>query len=335
MKVDAGGYPASVAEAAQGAVRAEAAGFDGWWAPETQIDPFIACAVAAERTERVELSTAIAVAFGRNPMTVALQANDLQALSGGRFAVGLGSQIKPHITRRYSMPWSHPAPRMREFVLAMRAIWKSWETGEKLDFRGDFYTHTLMTPFFNPGPNEFGNPSVLVAGVGPLMTEVAGEVADGLLCHAFSTERYLREVTVPALERGRAKAGLGLEGFEISGPSFIVARSDPDELAAGVQFVRGQIGFYGSTPAYRPVLEVHGWGDLQDELNAMTKQGEWDRLADAVDDEVLRAFAVIGTPSEVVEELRRRYAGIVTRITVVPPDDAGEAAALLEALRAI
>jgi probable F420-dependent oxidoreductase len=335
MKVDAGGYPASVEEAAQGAVRAEAAGFDGFWAPETQLDPFIACAVAAERTSRVELSTAIVVAFGRSPMTVALQANDIQALSGGRFSVGLGSQIKPHITKRYSMPWSHPAPRMREFVLAVRAIWKSWETGDKLDFRGDFYTHTLMTPFFNPGPNKFGNPPVLLAGVGPLMTEVAGEVADGLLCHAFSTERYLREVTVPALERGRAKVGLGLDGFEISGPSFIVARSDPDELAAGAQFVRGQIGFYGSTPAYRPVLELHGWGALGEELNAMTKRGEWDRLADAIDDEVLHTFAVIGTPDEVVAELRKRYGGLVTRITVVPPDDPAEATAMLSALRAI
>jgi probable F420-dependent oxidoreductase len=259
----------------------------------------------------------------------------VQLLSGGRFSVGLGSQIKPHITKRYSMPWSHPAPRMREFVLAVRAIWKAWETGEKLDFRGDFYTHTLMTPFFNPGPNEFGNPNVLLAAVGPLMTEVAGEVADGLLCHGFSTERYVREVTVPALERGRAKVGLGLDGFEISGPSFIVARTDPDELAAGVQFVRGQIGFYGSTPAYRPVLELHGWGSLGDELNAMTKRGEWDRLAGAIDDEVLAAFAVIGTPSEVVEELRKRYGGLVTRITVVPPDDPAEAATMLEALRAI
>jgi len=335
MKVDAGGYPASVEEAASAAVRAESAGYDGFWAPETQLDPFIACAVAAERTSRVDLSTAIAVAFGRSPMTVALQANDVQALSGGRFSVGLGSQIKPHITKRYSMPWSHPAPRMREFVLAVRAIWKAWETGEKLDFSGDFYTHTLMTPFFNPGPNEFGNPDVLLAGVGPLMTEVAGEVADGLLCHAFSTERYVREVTVPALERGRAKVGLGLDGFEISGPSFIVARSDPDELAAGVQFVRGQIAFYGSTPAYRPVLDLHGWGELQEELNGMTKRGEWDRLADAIDDEVLHTFAVIGSPGEVVAELRKRYGGLVTRITVVPPDDPAAAASMLEALRAI
>jgi probable F420-dependent oxidoreductase len=335
MKVDAGGYPSTVAEAADAARHAEAAGYDGWWAPETQVDAFIACAVAAERTERIELSTAIAVAFGRNPMTVALQANDLQSLSEGRFSVGLGSQIKPHITKRYSMPWSHPAPRMREFVLAMRAIWAAWATGEPLDFRGDFYTHTLMTPFFNPGPNPFGNPKVLVAGVGPLMTEVAGEVADGLLCHAFSTERYVREVTIPALERGRAKAGKTLEGFEISGPSFIVARSNEEELAAGVQFVRGQIAFYGSTPAYRPVLELHGWGALGEELNAMTKRGEWDKLADAIDDDVLHTFAVIGTPDEAVAELRRRFGDVVTRVTVLVPDeDVAAAGAIFEALRA-
>jgi len=331
MKVDAGGYPASVNEAADAARRAEAAGYDGWWAPETQVDAFIACAVAAERTERIELSTAIAVAFARNPMTVALQANDLQTLSGGRFSVGLGSQIKPHITKRYSMPWSHPAPRMREFVLAMRAIWATWATGERLDFRGDFYTHTLMTPFFSPGPNEFGNPKVLLAAVGPLMTEVAGEVADGILCHAFSTERYLREVTIPALERGRAKAGKTLEGFEISGPSFIVARSDPAEQAAGVQFVRGQIAFYGSTPAYRPVLELHGWGELQEELNVMTKRGEWDKLPDAIDEEVLNTFAVIGTPEEVVAEIKRRYGDAVTRMTLFAGDDEG--VAMVEALR--
>jgi probable F420-dependent oxidoreductase len=334
VKVDAGGYPASVSEAADAARRAEAAGYDGWWAPETQVDAFIACAVAAERTERIELSTAIAVAFGRNPMTVALQANDLQALSGGRFSVGLGSQIKPHITKRYSMPWSHPAPRMREFVLAMRAIWATWATGERLDFRGDFYTHTLMTPFFSPGPNEFGNPKVLLAAVGPLMTEVAGEVADGILCHAFSTERYLREVTIPALERGRAKAGKPLEGFEISGPSFIVARESEEELAAGGQFVRGQIGFYGSTPAYRPVLDLHGWGELHEELNAMTKRGEWDKLADAIDEEVLHTFAVIGTPDEVVDELRRRYADVVTRITVLAPEQGSALASMFDALRA-
>src|SRR3954453_772916 len=211
MQIDIGGYAARVDEAAQTAVRAERLGYDGWWALETKHDPFLGCAVAAERTERGLLGTQIAVAFARNPMTVAVQANDVQALSGGRFVLGLGSQIKPHITRRYSMEWSHPAARMREFVLAIRAIWDTWATGARLDFRGEFYTHTLMTPFFNPGPNPHGNPKIWLAAVGPLMTEAAGEVADGMLCHGFSTERYLREVTLPRLEAGRAKAGKTLE----------------------------------------------------------------------------------------------------------------------------
>jgi probable F420-dependent oxidoreductase len=193
-----------------------------------------------------------------------------------------------------------------------------------------------MTPFFNPGPNEFGNPRVFLAAVGPLMTEVAGEVADGLLCHGFSTERYLREVTMPALERGRAKAGKSLEGFEISGPSFIVARDSAQEREAGVQLVRGQIGFYGSTPAYRRVLEIHGWGDLQDQLNAATKRGEWDKLSQMVDDEVLNTFAIIGTPEEAVAELKRRYGDVVTRITLDLSSDLEpeRRAALLEELRA-
>lgn len=336
MKIDAGGYCSSVDQAGDAASAAEGAGYDGWWAAETQIDPFLGCAVAAERTERVEVGTAIAVAFARNPMTVALQANDLQALSRGRFVLGLGSQVKPHITNRYSMQWSKPAARMREFVLAIRAIWNTWATGAALRFRGEFYTHTLMTPFFNPGPNPHGNPKIMLAGVGPLMTEAAGEVADGLLCHPFSTERYLREVTLPALERGRAKAGKTIEGFEISGPSLIVARDSEADIAAGTQFVKQQIAFYGSTPAYRPVLDLHGWGDLQDELNTMAQRGEWDKMSELIDDDVLHTFAIIGTPGEAVAEIQRRYSDLVTRITIAVPEDrnAERWNALFESLRA-
>ncbi|MGZ4345184.1 MAG: TIGR03617 family F420-dependent LLM class oxidoreductase [Solirubrobacteraceae bacterium] len=336
MKIDAGGYASTVVEAGEIAARAERYGYDGWWVAETQIDPFLGCAVAAQRTDRLEISTAIAVAFARNPMTVALQANDLQVLSEGRFALGLGSQIKPHITKRYSMEWSKPAARMREFILAIRAIWESWATGGKLDFRGDFYTHTLMTPFFDPGPNPHGNPKIMLAAVGPLMTEAAGEVADGMLCHGFSTERYLREATIPALERGRAKAGLGLDGFEMTAPAFVVARDSEEEIAAGVQFIKQQIAFYGSTPAYRPVLELHGWGDLQDELNAMTKRGAWDEMAGRIDDEILNTFAVIGTPEEAVAEIQRRYGDLATRITLTIPDRADHArwAPVFETLRA-
>jgi probable F420-dependent oxidoreductase len=324
MKVDAGGYAPTVDGAADAAKQAEADGYDGWFAVETQIDPFLAAALAAERTSKLEIGTGIAVAFARNPMTVALQANDVQALSGGRFILGLGSQIKPHITKRYSMPWSKPAARMREFVLAIRAIWRTWETGERLEFSGDFYTHTLMSPFFDPGPNPHGNPKIMVAAVGPLMTQTAGEVADGVLVHGFSTERYLREATLPALEKGFAKAERTRDGFEITAPAFVVARDTEEEIAAGVQFVKQQIAFYGSTPAYRPVLELHGWGELQDELNAMTKRGEWDKLAELIDDAMVQAFAVVGTPEDAIAEIKRRYGDVATRITLTLPEDRDE-----------
>ncbi len=337
MKIDASGYCSTVDEAGGAAVAAERIGHDGWWATETQIDPFLGCAVAAERTERIEIGTAVAVALARNPMTVALQANDLQSLSAGRFVLGLGSQVKPHITNRYSMPWSKPAARMREFVLAIRAIWSAWATGERLSFRGEFYRHTLMTPFFDPGPNPYGNPVIMLAGVGPLMTEAAGEVADGLLCHPFSTERYLREVTLPAVQRGRAKAGKPLAGFEITGPSMIVAADSEVERAAGVQSVKEQIAFYGSTPAYRGVLDLHGWGELHEELNAMVARGEWDRMPEVIDDEVLRTFAIIGTPEEAVAGIKRRYSDLITRITLAIPEgqDAARWDALLGSLRAL
>ena len=206
VKVDAGTYQPTLDAAGAAAVEAEGDGYDGWWAFETQIDPFLACAVAAERTERIGIGTSIVVAFARNPMTVALQANDVQALSGGRFTLGLGSQIKPHITRRYSMPWSKPAARMREFILAIRAIWDTWGTGAPLEFEGDFYTHTLMAPFFDPGPNPHGNPTIMLAAVGPLMTETAGEVADGVLVPRL-LDRALPARGDPAGARARLRQG--------------------------------------------------------------------------------------------------------------------------------
>jgi probable F420-dependent oxidoreductase len=335
MKLDAVGYVAAAAAAGEAAEIAERMGYDSWWAAETKADAFVSTAVAALRTERIELATGIAVAFARNPMTAAMQANDVQLLSRGRFMLGLGSQIKPHIEKRYSMTWSHPAPRLREFILAVRAIWRAWETGEKLDFRGDFYTHTLMTPFFDPGPNPHGNPKVILAAVGPKMTEVAGEVADGIFCHFFGTERYLREVTVPALQRGAARSGRSLKGFEILAPGFIIARDTEQELAAADDFVREQIGFYGSTPAYRPVLELHGWGELQEELGALTRRGAWNELATLVDEQVLRAFGIIGTPEAVAAEVRLRYGDVATRVNVPPPEspDLARWASVLETVR--
>ncbi len=335
MKIDEYRYLTTVEEAARNAERAERFGYDGWWAPEGKTDAFIACATAAARTERIGVGTGIAVAFARTPMTVAIQANDLQALSGGRFVLGLGSQIRPHITSRYSMQWSRPAARMREFILAVRAIWKAWATGDALDFRGDFYTHTLMTPFFSPGPNRHGNPNIVLAAVGPKMAEVAGEVADGIYFHFFCTERYLREVTLPALRRGAAKAGRDLTDFEITAPGFVVARESQEEIAEGLAFVRQQIGFYGSTPAYRPVLELHGWGGLQDELHALTKRGAWDELASVIDEQVLNTFAIAGRPEDAAAEAQRRYGGLVTRINITVPRgaDAARWAPVFDALR--
>ncbi len=318
MKVD-GGIGFDLNKAAEAAKEAEAAGYAGIWTAETSHDPFYPLLLAAEHTQTLELGTSIAVAFARNPMLLANTGYDLQAYSKGRFVLGLGSQIKPHITKRFSMEWSHPAPRMREMVLAIRAIWACWNEGEKLDFRGDFYTHTLMTPFFNPGPNPYGNPKIFLAGVGEMMTEVAGEVCDGFICHGFTTERYLREVTLPALERGRAKAGKTMEGFEIIGPSFVVTGTNDDEMAAAITGTRQQIAFYGSTPAYRGVLELHGWGGLQDELNTLSKQGKWVEMGTLIDDEILNTFAVVGEPERIAPELHARYGDVIQRISFYAP----------------
>jgi probable F420-dependent oxidoreductase len=321
MKVD-GAITADLARAGEQAAELEKAGYSGAWTAETSHDPFFPLLLAAGHTGEMELGTSIAVAFARNPMTLANVAWDLQAYAKGRFVLGLGSQIKPHITKRFSMPWSHPAARMREMILAIRAIWDAWLTGGRLEFRGEFYTHTLMTPFFAPNPADlepFGVPRIFLAGVGELMTEVAGEVADGFLCHGFTTEKYLREVTIPALERGRAKAGKTLDGFEIAGPSFVVTGIDDAELAAAATGTRQQIAFYGSTPAYRPVLDRHGWGGLQDELNALSKQGRWTDMGELIDDEILQTFAVVGPPEAIAPELRRRYGDVISRISFYVP----------------
>ncbi len=318
MKVD-GGLGGSLAGVGAAAQDAEAAGYDGVWTAETAHDPFFPLLLAAEHTQTIELGTGIAVAFARNPMNLANIAHDLQAYSKGRFILGLGSQIKPHITKRFSMEWSHPAARMREMILAIRAIWDCWNNETKLDFHGEFYTHTLMTPFFNPGPNSFGTAKIFLAGVGELMTEVAGETCDGFLCHGFTTERYLREVTVPALERGLDKSDRTLADIEISGPAFVVTGANEEEMTASIQGVRQQIAFYGSTPAYRGVLELHGWGDLQTELNALSKQGEWVTMGELIDDEILNAFAVVAEPEQLGPELHARYGDVVDRISFYAP----------------
>jgi len=302
---------------------AEASGYDGIWSAETSHDPFLPLVLAAEHTERLQVGTGIAVAFARNPMTLAVTANDLQSLAQGRFMLGLGSQIKPHIEKRYSMPWSHPAPRMRELILAVRAIWDAWADGSRLAFRGEFYRHTLMTPMFDPGPNPFGNPPIFLAAVGPFMTEVAGEVADGLLAHPFTTERYLREITLPALERGLATSGRTRADIQTSYPGMVVTGLDDEAFAKSAAATRKQLAFYGSTPAYRPVLELHGWGDLQTELNTLSKRGAWDDMTGLIDDQVLDAFAIVGPLDSIAAKVRSRYDGLIDRFNVYAPSGIG------------
>ena len=312
MKVD-GGVGWDLETVGAQARELEEMGYSGILSVETGHDPFLPLAFAAQTTSRVDLGTGIAVAFARSPMTLANLGHDLNALSKGRFVLGLGSQIRPHITKRFSMPWSHPAARMRELILAMRAIWANWHDGEPLQFTGKFYTHTLMTPFFTPTNTEYGPPRVNLAAVGPLMTEVAGEVADGMIVHAFTTEKYLRETTLPALERGFAKSGRKREDFEISYPCFVVTGRDEGELEQAKAATRQQIAFYGSTPAYKPVLDSIGAGEMQGELNAMSKQGRWQEMGTLITDDMLGAFAVIEEPANIARAFRARFGDIVDR----------------------
>lgn len=319
MKVDANISGKTPKEIARSARELERMGYDGGMSWETSHDPFLPLVAAAEHTTRLELRTSIAVAFARSPMTLAATAYDLQAFSQGRFTLGLGSQIKAHVVRRFSMPWSHPAARMRELISAIRAIWATWNDGDPLDFRGEFYRHTLMTPFFNPGTNPHGNARIALAAVGELMTEVAGEVADGTILHGFTTERYIREVTLPALERGWSQVGRLREDFEICGLCFVATGTGDEEMDRARRSIREQVAFYGSTPAYRPVLEVHGWGDLQTELTALSKQGRWDEMGDLVTDEVLDTFAIVAEADGVPKALLSRYGDLLDRVSFYAP----------------
>jgi probable F420-dependent oxidoreductase len=303
-------------------------GVRGLFVAEAAHDPFVALALAATATERIELGTSIAVAFARTPMAMAYSAYDLQRLSGGRLVLGLGSQIKPHITRRYGMPWSDPVARMQEYVAALRAIWHAWQTDRPLDFRGDFYEHTLMPPLFSPGALAGPSPRVWVAAVGPRMLATAGAVADGVICHPLLSRGYLAEVVVPAVRHSRATHGRADEPFEISTLCMVATGRTEEQLADAVAGVRRQIGFYASTPAYRPVLDHHGWGDLHGAARALTKAGRWGELGDLVDDEVLATFAVVGELDAVGADLRARFAGLADRVTTSMPYDADDLLAL-------
>ncbi|MDZ7733335.1 MAG: TIGR03617 family F420-dependent LLM class oxidoreductase [Acidimicrobiia bacterium] len=276
-------------------------GIDGLFSVEGVNDPFTGLTVAATAVD-VDLYTNIAVAFPRSPMTTAYQSWDLQGLTGGRFSLGLGTQVRANVERRYGATWSNPVERMREFVTATKAIFDCWQHGTRLDFRGEHYTHTLMQPTFNPGAVEGGPPPVLVGALGPRMTRMATEVADGILLHPFTTERYLRDEQWPRVDEGLHDTGRSKNAFTVVCEAIVCTGRDEDELAEAEAGVRGLLAFYGSTPAYRAPLELHGYGDLQPELNRLAKEGRWDEMTGLIDDDLLRTFAVHGSPAEVGAE---------------------------------
>ncbi|HTR70029.1 MAG TPA: TIGR03617 family F420-dependent LLM class oxidoreductase [Mycobacteriales bacterium] len=322
-------YLSGSERAAPESAAAQAAGYDGAFTGEVNADPFLPLAIAATATERIDLGTSIAVAFARSPMTLAYTAWDLQRLSRGRFMLGLGSQVKAHITRRYSMAWGRPVAQMREFLLAMQAIWYSWDSGEPLFFDSEHYQHTLMPANFVPASHGFGPPKVLVAGVGDTMTAMAGEVADGFLCHAFTTERWFREHTLPALHTGLVRAGKSPADFTIKASTYLATGTD-EQITVALDEIRGQIAFYASTPAYQPLLELHGWGEIGVELIRMSKAGQWARMGALVDDDMVAEFAVVGSIEEVPALLDKRYAGVLDRVAFLVQEPSPE---LREALR--
>jgi probable F420-dependent oxidoreductase len=297
-------------------------GFDGLYTAEGPHEPFFPLALAAEHTSRATLFTNIAIAFARSPMDLAQMADGLQRLSAGRFVLGLGSQIRPHIEHRFSMTWDRPVARMREMVRAVKAIQAAWNREAPLDFHGEFYRHTLLPPFFDPGPNPHGAPPIWVAGLGPMMTRCAATVADGLLVHPFHTGRFIDEHVTPAVEAGLEESGRPRSALTVSATPIVCTGTTDAEMGAARVRVRGLLGFYGSTPAYRVTLDAHGWGELQTELHRRTKGGRWDTIGEVLPDEVVDTIAVCCRPEEVADRLEARYGHAVDRVGLSMPYDA-------------
>ncbi len=312
----------------------EEIGYDGLLVAEIAHDPFLPLTLAAHHTNRIQLRTSIAVALARNPMNLANIGHDLNALSNGRFVLGIGSQIKPHITKRFGMPWHGPAKQMREYIRAIHAIWDCWYDGKPLNFEGEYYTHRLMTPEFTPTNTDYGRPKILMAAVGPLMVDTACAVADGIIIHSFCTETHFKQVMLPALKANLEKYGRSLNDFEIQFPVFVAAGEDDESLEKAKDAIRYRLGFYGSTPAYKNVLDTHGWGDLQPRLNRMTKEGHWDQLSAQIPDEMLHAFAAVGTPVDTARQIADRFGGLIDRCIVdasASPESLDEQIAILHA----
>ncbi|MCK0518846.1 TIGR03617 family F420-dependent LLM class oxidoreductase [Williamsia sp. DF01-3] len=291
------------------------AGASGVFTFEGPFDVFTPL-VLASSVKNLDVMSNVAIAFPRNPIQLAHQANDLQLISEGRFILGLGTQVRAQIEKRYGVEFDHPVARMKELVGALRAIFATWNEGERLDFRGEYYRHTLMTPTFVPGPNPFGPPPIYLGALGPRLTRATAEVADGLLVMPFGSKRFLHESTLPAVREGLAAAGRSESDFEVVPEIIVSVDTGRDDDHASTRML---LAFYGSTPAYRPVLDAHGWGDLQPELNAMSKQGRWQEMATLIDDEILHTIAACGTPSEVAAHIRDRVDGVSDRICLYQP----------------
>jgi probable F420-dependent oxidoreductase len=299
---------------AAAAKKAEDTGYDVLVTMENKHDPFLALGVAAVATEKIGLGTAVAIAFARSPMVVANASWDLQNTSGGRFVLGLGPQIRPHNEKRFSVPWSPPVPRLREYVRSLRAIWRSWETGERLRFEGKYYTFTLMTPDFTPPSASQPSVPITIAAVGEHSLRLSGEVCDGVRLHPFCTRAYLQDIAMKRIDEGMAKSGRSRETFEITGGGFLASGSTDEEVHNAAEWIRYRVAFYGSTPSYWPVLEHHGYGDLGRKLNRMTKQGQWDKIAAEVSDDVLNLFACIGRHDEIKGIIEKRFGGLADAI---------------------
>jgi probable F420-dependent oxidoreductase len=324
MKLDIVLHADTLEQIRNTAKRAELLGFDAIWTPETRHDPFPQMALVAEHTETIELGTAIAVAFARSPMHTAYTAWDLARYSNGRFILGLGTQIKPHIERRFAMPWSHPAARLREYILALRHIWQSWQQGEKLNFRGKFYKMTLMSPFFDPGPVQHPQIPIYIAGVNRHLCELAGELCDGFHVHPFHSVAYLRQHIRPWVQAGAAKSGRDSSEIALSSTLFAIVGDDPETRARRRQEVRTQIAFYASTPSYRPVLAQHGWADVGERLGRLAARKQWAQMPALISDDMVETFALSGTWEDLGPAIRQRYGQLLQRATLYIPFIPGE-----------
>ena len=303
---------------------AESLGFAGLWTSETKHDSFLPLAVAANSTRTLDLGTSIAIAFSRSPMTTAQISWDLQDHSGGRFILGLGTQVRAHIERRFSMPWGRPAARLKDYILALRVIWQSFQTEDSLNYEGEFYRHTLMTPFFNPGPIEYPEIPIYIAGVNTRLAKVAGELCDGFHVHPFHTLEYVRQTVKPAIKEGAEKENRNPEDVKLATSVFVITGETREEVEEQREKMRSQAAFYASTPSYRVVLEAHGWEDTGQELGRLARDKKWDEMPGLITDEMLRAFAVEAAPEEVGSALKERYQGLIDRVALYVPFVPGE-----------